>query len=296
MIVGWYNPYDKNFYGLDDLEMGRVMPRGILNKMVRKEREDTRHSLNSMTVTSGITCPRQLCIERMLEVKPDPLKRSKMLKGTYLHEQFGLDAPNELDEDGNEIWYSEEKNPDECEVKGKLFGIETSGLIDMRRKDWSVILDWKTGNSYGLQYNGVCKIDHAIQMNALRILAEQNFNIDLSEVEMKVWYTEDWKPTYANYMTEEDIGKVNVCVGNEKYTKTFYNYKELFTTVHKMFMLWCEKAVKYDNDLTKVPYNEREDICRGIHKYGLDMFVNASGGNMCKNYCSVKLDCDKLDR
>jgi hypothetical protein len=284
-IVGWKSPLDGKVYALDDFEpLNRVIPEPVLRAMTRKVELDTRHRGPNITITSGLSCPRKTLISRALPYAPDPTKMWKMHRGTWLHECVGLSLAE------NDAWITEESDPDACTFEGELFGIKMSCRVDAYKKDHSTLVDWKfrgDGAEKWVDPMGRAKDEDSAQLNMARMLMEQTFDADLSEMEMYVWVMSGQTVrTTVPLMSEEQLGAIRP--GSTKYKTCDFTIREIFTLLKAGMDKW--QALGGEGDTVGV-----EDIRETVHALpmvGQSMYVGRSGQtNMCTNYCELQDEC-----
>src|SRR3990172_4553993 len=142
MISGWIHPITGRIVA-DPRELERVIPASLLKAIEMKDKGDERHTGTHLTVTSSLTCPRKIALQRMLNNPVDPARVWSMTRGTWLHEQMGYAMGMLRGVDGQAVYYTEELAPEKCVHNGKLFGIPMSGKVDCLRKDFGELLDFK---------------------------------------------------------------------------------------------------------------------------------------------------------
>lgn len=281
-IMGLVHPTNGKRYRLDGPldDFRTVMPPPVVRDIVRRQREDTRHSGDHITVTGGLGCPRRLVIERFMQHYSDPTKMWAVTAGSVLHEWLGS-----LHEDG---WVTEEENEAACSFSGTLFGMAMGCKVDARKLDHSAIIDYKTSlngatkwikrDDYG-QPQWDDKDAHVIaQLNMCRLLMAQQVGCDASGVEMWVWgMSESTVLRRCPVWDEERIGRVHP--GGSKYT-----VREHFIAIKAAFDLL--KDVDYIDSTAR-------NVAASMPLFGLDMWKSPkTGGNSCVSMCAVKMECD----
>lgn len=284
MIIGWRSPLDNKVYELNDFAaLGRAIPEAVLRSMVRKLELDKRHTGTNITITSGLSCPRKLLINRMLPTTPDPSKMWKAQRGTWLHECVGMSLGE------NDEWITEEKDADACTFAGTLFGIDMSCRVDAIRKDYSVILDWKfrgDGSERWVDPLGRARDTDAAQINMARMLIEQSTHKDLRDMEMYVWVMAGQTiRTTAPYMTEAQVGSMKPAGAD-------YTVAEIFNMLKTSMNLWEAAAqVEGNGDLYAVPESTTQSIIHRLPMVGEKMY----NGKGCTQYCEVNEECFAIE-
>jgi len=294
MILGWFNPLTNRIVPMDDPGIEMVMPREVLCYMVEKEKGDKRHSGDSITVTSSMGCARAMGINRMLPTNPDPQKMWPMTGGTMIHKPLAEMYEN------SEDWWTEEKYPEKCSFIGEIDGVKMGCLLDLVKRDYSKIWDWKTSFKDKTKWLKVgdrssttnpWNSSYAVQLNLGAELVQQQEQRDMSEAELAAWIVSGrWQKVLCDRASVLEC--LNAEVGTGKYTKgRRWKYGEVLDHVKRMFEMWREAAIPYNGQLEEVPLDKRREIIRGLPMFGESMFNNAKGGNMCTDYCAVRKDC-----
>ena len=281
MIVGFQSPLDGRTYGLEELHMlGRVMPEALLREMVRKERDDARHSGLHITITSGLGCPREMLIHRLLPTTPDPQKLWAVTKGTMLHREMGRAMEQE------QGWLVETREAERCTFHGTLFGVPMSCRVDAVRDDYSRLIDWKfrkDGAEKFVDAQREAKGEDAAQCNMARMLIEQHVGHALPGMVMEVWVMAgETVRTVAPHMDERQVGEVRA--GSGKYS------------VREVFAMLAGTA----GQLAALPLDEPaldvgphiESAIRALPMVGETMYTGRTKSVCkCTSWCSVKEAC-----
>ena len=292
-IVGWYNPLTKRLVPLDDPGMELVMPKEVLKYVVEKEQADTRHSGTNITVTASNGCARALAINRMLDTHPDPQKMWPMTGGTLLHKVLG-------DMVRNGEWWSEEYHPDKCTHIGRIGGVEMGCKIDLLRKDYGAIHDFKTSFKDKTKWikpgdratANNWQSSYAVQLSLCAELVQQATGNDMSEAELAIWIVSArWQKMFCDRLTINECLNAEVGVSKNYQSGKRWKYGEILEHIKTMFGMWNEAAVEYDGKLEEVPLRRRIEIVSNLPLFGESMFQNRNGGNMCTDYCAIAKDC-----
>lgn len=282
MIVSWKNPLNGATVPLTDFAaLDGVMPEPVLRGMLRKQEIDTRHTGTAITITSGLSCPRKLLVQRMLPCAVDPQKLWAMHRGTWLHEHMGL-ALGENDE-----WWTEETAPEHCVYEGELFGVRMSCKVDALRKDYGVLLDWKfrrDGNEKFVDAYGTARDTDAAQVNMARLLIEQNLDRQLPDMRMYVWVMAgQCIRTRAEHMTELEIGAIRPGGGE-------YSVSQIFGYLNAAMTSWQLEA---GDNLESTPLQFRKDIIHHVPMVGMSQYRNTRRPSQCActDYCEVRDEC-----
>lgn len=289
-IVGFHDALSGRNFPLDRLDECRSWEPSILRAMAAKEEGDERHSGTSLTVTAGFGCPRRTGIERFLPIYPDPQKMNAAFMGTLLHESF---ARIKADEAGSD-WTVELPGEKETEFSGRLLGHEVSCKVDAFEVDGeadpplvTVIRDYKTTMSGGDKWVDASRRaspHHAAQLNANRLLMEQN-GVEMSpDLQMEAWVVgATWQRTLAPKMNEEEIGATQVGVTKESTKRGLkvWTYRQLLDDTAKLFKS-VEEGVEVKTTLASMPL------------YGESMWVSREGNNACGG-CAVRRECGALN-
>lgn len=283
MIVGWRSPVDGKVYDLEDFtHLGRVVPEPLLRSMAQKAKLDTRHQGDGITITSGLSCPRKILVQRMMPVTPDPTKMWKMQRGTWLHEMIGLSLGENPD------WWTEEVAEDECVFEGEIFGVKMSCKIDALKKDYSTLVDWKfraDGAEKWIDPQGRAKEEDSAQLNMARLLIEQTTGKKLDAMKMYVWVMAGQTVrTEVPYMSEMQIGAIRPGGGDT-------TILEIFQYLNQGMEAWRKLAG--DGDLYEVPHAEKQKVVAALPMVGEKMYRNqrTPSINMCTRYCEVQDEC-----
>lgn len=286
MILGFVHPITGARFPLPKAfeELSDVVPEGFLRALITKEELDTRHQGDGLTITSGLGCPRKWFIQRAKKVHVDPQKMWAAQRGTFLHEHMG--HASSLSED----WYTEELNEDKCVFEGELFGLKMSCKMDLLRRDYSELADFKFRNPYAVKYlerlpDGTLlagESDRA-QLNMGKMLMEQQLGMDLSNMVMTVWVDSGgWHRTKVLPMSLHEIGAVRP--GGGKHT-----VRDIFSILNTAIMEW--RALKAEHG-ENVPEEKLDAVVRSIPMVGMDMYKGKRGGQCaCSHYCEVKDAC-----
>ncbi len=286
MIVGWRSPIDGHIHDIKDFEgLGKQIPEPILRAIVHKMDTDVRHSGDSITITSGLSCPRKMLIYRMLPVTPDPMKMWAMQRGTWLHECVGLSLGE------NDAWWTEEVAPEACIFDGELFGVPMSCKLDALKKDYSTLVDWKFRNDWSAKYmdpSGLAKEEDCAQLNMARMLIEQRTGKDLSDMQMYVWVlmSSDIKRTRVPFMTKEAVARVRPGGGK-------HSIQEIFVELDKAMRAWQGAAEEQGVELQAVEQGMLQKIISCVPMVGQEMYKNKRNPSrcMCTAYCEVQEEC-----
>lgn len=289
MIVAWRNPLNGMPVPLTDFDaLDGVMPEPVLRGMLRKQEIDTRHTGSNITITSGLSCPRKLLVQRMLPCTVDPQKLWAMHRGTWLHEHMGL----MLGENGE--WWTEEVAPIECTFEGTLFGVKLSCKVDALRKDYSRLMDWKfrkDGNERFVDAYGEARDTDAAQVNMARLLIEQNIGRELPGMQMHVWVMAgQCIRTLAPHMTEHEIGQIKPGSGD-------YTVLQIFDMLRMSVDLWAKAAQDKQCTLDDVPIDLKQSIIHALPMVGLTMYRNSRRPTQCacQDYCEVRDECFEVE-
>lgn len=240
--------------------------------------EDIRHSTLDLTITQTLSCPRSIYLDRTTNYYVDPTKRAAMTRGTILHAAMA----NTLNPD---VFVTEGNDTISNDVRGTLFGHPMSALLDIRRRDYSEIIDGKFPKDWSIRYRdkaGRAKTEYAVQLNGQRLLlAQQDYAIregyDPENVALTIWDhalgdSEGPVALHAPIMTEEQIGNIRPWGS----TATVQEHADILAEV---------KAAHEALTPGDTPGQER--LAASIPMLGVEML----GG--CKT-CAVKPQCDAL--
>ncbi len=312
MIIGWTHPRTGRFISLENTEIDHIIPMAVLGELHTNDANDKRHSGPNLTVTAGTGCARSLGISRAIPCHPNPERLWRMQVGTWFHTWMAENTRNDPD------WYNEDDHRDKCEVKGYVRlpdGKDAflSGLMDKRRKDWGIaeatvgVDDWKFSVGKADQYvdkTGEASALHKVQMNMLRNLAEQTFNIDLSELQMRVRVIgASWRPTWVPYMTVEECMETQFPITSgmrDRKTKEVIieppTYGEMMVKANNFFIRWKEVAKDQGCDVFELDVEVRKELVREMlpERYGERMWVTYKGDPGCK-LCPWEVDCNLID-
>jgi hypothetical protein len=184
-------------------------------------------------------------------------------------------------------WWWERHEPEKCTFSGKLFGIELSCRVDMLRKDYSELWDFKfqaVAASKHLPPLGqleTARPEHCAQLNMCRLLIGQATGRDVSNMRMTVWVDAGrWVPMTVPIMSEDEIGMVRVAGSN-------FTVLDIFRTLEQAMKEWRNGVPP-------------EQVAKNLPMMGTEMYVRRSksgertGQCMCNLYCELEEECATL--
>lgn len=255
---------------------------------------DPEHEGYNLTVSGMYSCPRESFIKALYAYYVNPWDSAVRDIGSLGHVGLQKYMPD--------TWRKETR------AHGELLGAKVSGKTDAwlphpgDDKKVVEIIDAKFprhGSAYYRgQQNGVAKAEHAVQLNANRLLLEQN-GLDTNETLLTLWdhaLGSSRSPSppealRAPHMTEEDIAVIHPFGYDFKTGAVVpgtYNVRQivdLHSAASEEFNSEDPKAIM------SMP-EERDAIVAKIPLVGERMM----GGQKCSIYCDVEPICSRLCR
>lgn len=240
---------------------------GWYNSMLTNRLTDKAHAGGNVTITRLLDCPRKPLIQDFLPYPFEPTSQHKMHLGTLVQREIAQHLP---------AGYQAE-----VEVRGRLFGLEVSGRIDILGP--GIINEGKfhgldkmrriMGETKWSPAKELLSEEQVAQTNMQRLLLEQTVSIpeDAAFVgKMVVSHSSDshpdWPSEQAPLRDEDWVGNVQPCKGGFKVREIAAFLGRALEEIRG----GCPAA---------------EAIGR-VPKVGETMFANKSGNNMCKSWCS----------
>lgn len=169
-IIGWDCPACKRKVPLDHYDYticGLTIHPDYANSILHLN--DDRYVTDTVTVTSGLGCPRSRAIEESDEIYANPFDYNSLLIGTAWDRLVSKHAPPDLTK---------------VHLRGKIAGLEVQGEVDRVRRcygstpnSYLVIEDWKHTNNYQHKYlsKDGAKPEYIVQTSIYAELFAQQF-------------------------------------------------------------------------------------------------------------------------
>jgi hypothetical protein len=268
------------------------------------ERGDARHGTLELTVTRLLTCPRATFLEVLVPYCVDPRRVAARERGTVMHAALAAHQPAHV--------------KTEVVVRGALFGgYPVSGRVDMVELDAQGRVvglgDIKCPNDESVRYRakvapgvtdarkmvGAAKLDHALQLNMLRLLVAQQpwgASMDAARVPMTVWDygclgDEGPVPLAAPVMSEEEMWLAKPAVyppGHKYFDRGVW---ERVATLGEIVGEHWAALLRYAA-VPEALRSERvvieEQVIAPMKLIGQRGML---GGKMCTRYCDVAGEC-----